>query len=215
MHTTPPRRPMEHYSLAEIRERLAEFSPETAASRSTSRVAAVAMVLRHGEDGALEVLFMQRATREEDPWSGQMAFPGGHVEVDDASVEAAARRETLEEVGLALKPEMVLGRLSDVSGGRLRTFELAVCPLVYYCAEPGELVHNYEVAATVWVPLAFLGDVRNISSYYYPRDPEQRAFSGFTYGPYTIWGLTYRILAQFMGLFGIALPTERPMTDVE
>jgi len=211
VHTTPSRRPMEHHSLAEIQQRLADFAPETAASRSSSRVAAVAMVLRHGDDGALEVLFMQRAAREEDPWSGQMAFPGGHVEQDDASVEAAARRETLEEVGLALTPEMLLGRLSDVSGGRLRTFELAVCPLVYYCPEPGELVHNYEVAATVWVPLGYLGDARNISSYYY----EQRAFSGFTYGPYTIWGLTYRILAQFMGLFAIALPTERPMTDGE
>jgi 8-oxo-dGTP pyrophosphatase MutT (NUDIX family) len=211
VHTTPPRRPMEHHTLAEIRQRLADFTPETAASRSTSRVAAVAMVLRHGEDGALEVLFMQRATREDDPWSGQMAFPGGHVEADDPSVEAAARRETLEEVGLALTPDMLLGRLSDVVGGRLRTFELAVCPLVYYCPDPGELVHNYEVAATVWVPLAYLADGRNISSYYY----EQQAFSGFTYGPYTIWGLTYRILAQFMGLFSIALPTEWPMTQGE
>ena len=215
MHTTPPRRPMESHTLPEIQQRLAGHSPETAASRSARRVAAVAMVLRHGEDGALEVLFMQRATREDDPWSGQMAFPGGHVEPEDASVDAAARRETLEEVGLDLTPEMSLGRLSDVSGGRLRTFELVVCPLVYYCVDPGPLTHNHEVAATVWVPLAYLGDVRNISSYYYPRDPEQRAFSGFTYGPYTIWGLTYRILAQFMGLFAIALPTERPMTDVE
>ncbi|MBL7646972.1 MAG: CoA pyrophosphatase [Candidatus Hydrogenedentes bacterium] len=211
MHTTPPRRPMEHHSLAEIRARLADFTPETAASRSAKRVAAVAMVLRHGEDGALEVLFMQRATREDDPWSGQMAFPGGHVDADDPSVEAAARRETLEEVGLALTPDMLLGRLSDVVGGRLRTFELAVCPLVYYCPDPGELVHNHEVSATVWVPLAYLGDGRNISSYYY----EQQAFSGFSYGPYTIWGLTYRILAQFMGIFGIALPTAWPMTQGE
>lgn len=212
MHTTPIPRPMGSRTLAEIEHRLAEHRPETAASRSSNRVAAVAMVLRHGEDGALEVLFMQRATREDDPWSGQMAFPGGHVESDDASVDAAARRETLEEVGLDLSADMLLGRLSDVSGGRLRTFELAVCPLVYYCPEPGELVHNHEVAATVWVPLAYLGDIRNISSYYYPKDPEQQAFSGFSYGPYTIWGLTYRILTQFMGLFGVALPTERPVT---
>lgn len=215
MSSTPPSRPMENCTLAEIRERLARFAPETAPSDGLGRVAAVAMVLRHGENGALEVLFMQRATREGDPWSGQMAFPGGHVEQDDASVDAAARRETLEEVGLALTPDMLLGRLSDVFGGRLRTFELTVCPLVYYCPEPGELVHNYEVAATVWVPLAYLGDVGNIGSYYFPRDPEQRAFSCFNYGPYTIWGLTYRILAQFMGLFGVTLPTERPMTDVE
>lgn len=215
MRSFPYQPPIAACSLANIRQRLAAFTPDTHASETVARVAAVAMVLRTGADGGLETLFMQRAARAEDPWSGQMSFPGGHVEATDAGVEAAARRETLEEVGLALTPEMVLGRLSDVSGGRLRTFELAVCPVVYYHPDPGPLTHNYEVADTVWVPLAFLGDVRNIESYYYPRDPEQRAFSCFNYGPYTIWGLTYRILAQFMGLFDITLPTERPLTDVE
>ena len=204
-----------HLSLKTIREALAGFSPETRPSETAERVAAVAMVLRHGEGGGLEALFMKRAEREDDPWSGQMSFPGGHVEASDASIEAAARRETLEEVGLALTADMQIGRLSDISGGRLRTFELAVCPVVYYCPEPGPLTHNYEVAATVWVPLSFLSDANNIGAYYYPLDPEQRPFSCFNYGPYTIWGLTYRILAQFMGLFAIELPTELPLTDVE
>ena len=201
------------YSLDAICTTLAGFSPDIAPSESTPRVAAVAMVIRPGEEG-LEVLFMKRADRE-DPWSGHMSFPGGHVETTDESIEAAARRETLEEVGLALTPEMVIGRLNDIAGGRLRTFELAVSAIVYYCPEPGPLTHNYEVADTVWVPLEFLGDPKNIAPYYYPPDPEQRAFSSFNYGPYTIWGLTYRILVQFMALFSIALPTEIPLTDVE
>lgn len=202
-------------SLARIQRALAAHRPDTRPSESVARVAAVAMVLRHGPAGDLETLFMRRAQRPEDPWSGQMCFPGGHVEPWDESVEAAARRETLEEVGLPLAPEMALGRLCDIHGGRLRTFELAVCPVVHYHPDPGPLTHNYEVADTVWVPLAYLADVANIESYYFPRDPEQRAFSCFNYGPYTIWGLTYRILAQFMDLFEIALPTELPLTDVE
>jgi len=203
------------YTLDQVQAKLAQFEPDITPSETVSRVAAVAMVLRHGKSGDLETLFMKRAQRADDPWSGQMAFPGGHVDPGDDGPEGAARRETLEEVGLALTPEMQIGRLSDVSGGRLRTFELAVCPLVYYHPNPGPLTHNYEVADTVWVPLSFLGDVGNIEAYYFPRDPEQRAFSCFNYGPYTIWGLTYRILAQFMGLFSINLPTERPLTDVE
>ncbi|MBX3176078.1 MAG: CoA pyrophosphatase [Candidatus Hydrogenedentes bacterium] len=202
-------------ALEQIRNVLALHSPDTRPSENTPRVAAVAMVLRHGPDGALETLFMKRAERADDPWSGQMAFPGGHVDPGDNGPEAAARRETLEEVGLALAPEMLLGRLNDISGGRLRTFELAVCPMVYFHPDPGPLAHNYEVAETVWVPLSFLADTASIGAYYYPRDPEQRAFSCFNYGPYTIWGLTYRILAQFMGLFDVTLPTERPLTDVE
>lgn len=212
MTTPSPLRPP--CSPAEIRARLAGFTPDTSPSAQAARVAAVAMVLRAGEVG-LEALFMQRAARAEDPWSGQMAFPGGHVDPDDATVEAAARRETLEEVGLALTPEMVIGRLSDVTGGRLRTFDLAVCPLVYFHPAPGPLSHNHEVADTVWVPLRFLGDPGNIGDYYFPGDPEQRPFPCFHYGPYPIWGLTYRMIAQFMGLFGIQLPAERPITNVE
>ncbi|MCF6284682.1 MAG: CoA pyrophosphatase [Candidatus Hydrogenedentes bacterium] len=215
MHTDFQSESNAHLSLEAIRAALAGFSPETHPSETAERVAAVAMVLRPGADGGLEVLFMKRSEREGDPWSGQMAFPGGHVESSDTSIEAAARRECQEEVGLVLAPDMQIGRLSDIAGGRLRTFELAVCPVVYYCPEPGALTHNYEVAATVWVPLSFLSDANNIEAYYYPLDPEQRPFSCFNYGPYTIWGLTYRILAQFMGLFAIELPTELPLTDVE
>jgi len=202
-------------SLERIRRALAQFTPDIRPSETADRVAAVAMVLRHGHDGTLEVLFMKRAERAGDPWSGQMALPGGHVEPYDASVEAAARRETFEEVGLDLTEDMLLGRLSDISGGRLRTFELAVCPLVYYHPGPGPLTHNYEVADTVWVPLACFADPGNIEAYYFPLDPERRAFSCFNHGPYTIWGLTYRILAQFMGLFDVELPTELPLADVE
>lgn len=215
MHSIPPHAPISAYSLDEIRQRLAAFEPDVRPSETVSRVAAVAMVLRESPEGTLEALFMQRAQRAGDPWSGQMACPGGHVELTDADVEAAARRETREEVGLDLTPEMAIGRLSDIAGGRLRTFELAVCPVVYYHPTPGPLTPNYEVADTVWVPLSFLGDPDNIQPYYYPLDPEQRAFSSFVYGPYTIWGLTYRILAQFMGLFDIVLPRELLLTDVE
>ena len=54
-------------------------------------------------DGAeqTEVLFIQRAERPGDPWSGQMAFPGGHREDSDISLQAAMR-ETHEEIGLGL-----------------------------------------------------------------------------------------------------------------
>ena len=52
-------------------------APDTRPSENTPRVAAVAMVLRHGPDGALETLFMKRAERADDPWSGRWPFPAG------------------------------------------------------------------------------------------------------------------------------------------
>ena len=57
-------------------------------------------MIRSGPEGA-EVLLIRRAEREGDPWSGHMAFPGGHIEAGESPLEAAIR-ETEEEVGLAL-----------------------------------------------------------------------------------------------------------------
>ena len=202
------------FTIAAIHEALAAHQPRTAPSKESPRRAAVAMILNNGGCG-VECLFMKRAEHPEDPWSGHMSLPGGRQDPADLSLEAAARRETLEEVGLTLEPAMRLGRLHDIYGGRLSRFELTVSPYVYHCPEPGPIVHNEEVADTVWIPLAFLGDVQNIQNYVFPLDPQHRNFPSFQFGTYTIWGLTYRIIADFMNLFGIRLPTEKPLTNVE
>ena len=68
------------------------------------------LVLREGSAGA-EVLFIERAMRADDPWSGHMAFPGGRLEGGDDSARTAACRETREEVGLELSRAEYLGHL--------------------------------------------------------------------------------------------------------
>jgi 8-oxo-dGTP pyrophosphatase MutT (NUDIX family) len=207
-------RPISAYSIGEIAEVLAAHEADTEPSCRADRCAAVAMVLCDGPEG-LQTLFMKRAEHDLDPWSGQMAFPGGRQDPGDATLEAAARRETMEEVGLTLEPGQRIGRLDDIIGGRLSAFRLSVSAFVYYCTAPERLVPNYEVAATVWVPLSYLGDPAHVKPYHFPLDPHRRDFPSFPYGPYTIWGLTYRIVANFMGLFGIELPSEQPVTEVE
>ena len=71
-------------------------------------------------DGAddTQLLFIQRAVVDGDPWSGQMAFPGGRFHEDDADSFATAERETKEELGLDLSGARRLGSLGDVDGGR-------------------------------------------------------------------------------------------------
>ena len=65
------------------------------------REAAVAMILLQGES-SFEMMFILRARKEGDPWSGQMALPGGHREPQDVTLAETAARETWEETGLDL-----------------------------------------------------------------------------------------------------------------
>ena len=59
---------------------------------------AVAAILCNAESPQL--LFIERARVEGDPWSGDIAFPGGRVEPQDDGLQAAAERETREEIGI-------------------------------------------------------------------------------------------------------------------
>ena len=206
----------EIYTIDAVRKLFSTHNPLIDPSERSSRRAAVAMILREGAAGALETLFIQRAEHPQDPWSGHMAFPGGREDEIDESLEAVARRETLEEVGIELLPEMRIGRLDDIAGGRLRPFDLSVSPFVFFYPEPPELKLNHETADAIWVPLGYLGERANIKPYYYPPDPQRRAFPSFQYdGRYTIWGMTFRMLGSFMELFGVDLPKEPVSRDAE
>jgi hypothetical protein len=61
--------------------------------------AAVALILRTGSCG-LEMLFIERALRADDPWSGDLGFPGGKVEAGERDPRLTAERETMEEIAL-------------------------------------------------------------------------------------------------------------------
>ena len=78
--------------------------------------AAVALVLR-GPAEAPGILFIKRASRDGDPWSGQMAFPGGRYDPADESEKETAIRETEEEVFLA-HPEAIHLRNPQLYGPR-------------------------------------------------------------------------------------------------
>jgi 8-oxo-dGTP pyrophosphatase MutT (NUDIX family) len=194
-------------SLDEIRRVLAAHEPRTV-DATDKRQAAVAMVLCR-RNGGPELLFIERAHCEGDPWSGHMAFPGGRVDPGDRDPRRAAERETLEEVGLDLSAAERLGRLDDLHGHRAAGVpELVISAFVYHLPDPSHLVLNHEVREAFWFPVTSLLDAERQVEY-----PVYQlnglAYPGILVGEperHVVWGLTYRFLQSFFGLMGRSLP---------
>ena len=101
--------------LAHIASAVRAHAPALAARDGTYIEAAVALILRETRGDDLELLFIKRAARADDPWSGQIAFPGGRHDATDASLEDTAVRETREEVGLELRRDgAIIGVLDEL-----------------------------------------------------------------------------------------------------
>jgi 8-oxo-dGTP pyrophosphatase MutT (NUDIX family) len=195
--------------LHEIEQSLARYRPRLI-ERPVAGRAAVAMVLRDGAGGTPEVLLIERAHRPGDPWSGHMAFPGGRVSRDDPSPQAAAERETLEEVGLHLGPARQLGRLDDLEGRHAgRPVGLVISGFVYHHEAPGRLRANHEVEEILWVPVRELAAAERRVAHAYPAAGEL-TYPGILVGRpdrHVVWGLTYRFLEIFFEIVGRPLPS--------
>jgi 8-oxo-dGTP pyrophosphatase MutT (NUDIX family) len=197
------------HSIDDVRRALAEHRPATLDARSR---AAVAVVLRAGLGGDAEVLLIERARREGDPWSGHIAFPGGRQGPDDPAPRSTAERETLEEVGLDLSPAELLGQLDDLEGRAAgRRVGLVISAFVYYLphAPPAFTMQSEEVQHAFWVPLPRLRDPATHVDYRFRHELGPVSMPGIRVGdpePHVVWGLTYRFLEGLLGLLGEPLP---------
>jgi 8-oxo-dGTP pyrophosphatase MutT (NUDIX family) len=191
---------VEKPDLSRLREALAAHEPARVADVVSSR-AAVAVILRSAEAG-LEVLFIRRAEDPRDPWSGQMAFPGGRSEPGDPDLCATAIRETAEEIGLDLAREAeYLGSLDEVRAmARLRPMDLAITPFVFYLPGGAATTIGEEVTSVHWLPLDSLLSPDSRSSLEYRHEGGVLSFPSLRVQDIVIWGLTYRMLGSFTAL---------------
>lgn len=180
-----------------ISRRLSHFGPEIR-DVPGFRQAAVALILSRTGSG-YRMLFIERATHPGDPWSGNIGFPGGKVEKDDADTRHAAERETMEELGVDLGKAEYLGRLSDHDGAHLPV--LLSCFVYGIVEETVAFTISEEVKDVFWLTIEEL------------TDPDRRGMHEFTFAgdrfespcidlPYedkpVLWGLTYRLVHEFL-----------------
>lgn len=161
----------------------------------TIRRAAVAVVLGPSDD----VLFIRRAERKGDPWSGDMAFPGGGEEPHDPTPRATAMRETREEVGLALDDARFLGALTPMAS----PVRLPV---------KGYTIHPYVFRVETWPTFRPSEEVAAIHRFGLDRLLSGEGRGQFTWSGYGlsrelpcvrldgtfVWGLTLRVVDDLL-----------------
>lgn len=193
--------------IDDIRDQIRTYRPKVITTGHWRR-AAVALLLRQGHP-SVEVLLIERARHRDDPWSGHMALPGGGVDEGDEDARAAAERETLEEVGIALAEAEWLGRLDDQQGrARGTRLDLVISAFVYFTPQAVEAQPNHEVATALWVPLGrMLDPERHVLRRFFTHG--DTLYPGVRVGEsdkHIVWGLTYRFLDMFFRVAGRPLP---------
>ncbi|PZN59558.1 MAG: CoA pyrophosphatase [Proteobacteria bacterium] len=163
--------------------------PRLVAANGPLRDAAVLVpVVDHGAEAT--VLLTKRAETLRNH-TGQVAFPGGRIDPGDASAEAAALREAMEEI--SLRPEFieVVGRMPDyVSGSGYRIVPIlsVVTPGFALQLNPDEVDMAFEV------PLRFLMDPANHRRGSRAWNNLEWLFYEMPYEGNRIWGVTAGII---------------------
>lgn len=163
--------------------------------------AAVMIVIKYFKD-CNYILFIKRSDVEWDPFSGHMAFPGGKNEKEDKDLLETAYRETLEETGIDLKINgQLLGRLDDCKPNNPTARNIVVTPYISYLDKKVSIIPNYEVDEALWIPISHLKDESNLEILYKSRDGKIIEDYNYRFNDYVIWGMTGRVLHQFLELF--------------
>lgn len=184
-------------TLPGVAEQLGRFRYMTHPPTGNRKGAAVAMILRETAED-LEMLFIERARHENDPWSGHLAFPGGKVEPGEQPQETA-ERETREEIGLTLDSDQYLGRISDIVGANLPV--RVSCFAYGLSRDAGIPAVSEEVRDVFWVrvgdicdrdrhrvmPVGFSGRTLEVPAIILPQPDKP-----------VLWGITYRLVMEFL-----------------
>jgi len=187
-------------TLATVRRALRDHRPQVA-DAPDARPAAVALVLLEGLQG-LEIILIKRAERGDDPWSGQIALPGGRYDVGDQDLEATAVREAREETGVDLSGAERLGALDDLHPRASLLPPVVVRPFVFALTRRAALVPSDEVQRAFWLPLTRLSEPGVRRQVTVTVRGGAHTLPAYLVDDELIWGMTERILTPFVDLLG-------------
>ena len=149
--------------------------------------AAVAVLLKQEKEG-FSVFFVKRVENVADPWSGQMAFPGGKRDEKDVNLKQTVVRETLEETGINLLDGCRFLGVLSVLRSRPKP-GLRILPFVVFVEhEPRVRLNREELEDFYWIPFRELVQSKTFVKFDFGEFPAHSVRNR------VIWGLTYRIL---------------------
>jgi len=185
---------LNQFTVEILKNRLKPIIHEKEPNSDWAHRAAVVLLLNSLEKG-ISLLLVRRAVRITDPWSGQMAFPGGYMTSQDTCVLDTAIRETREEVGINLIEHELLGTINDVSS---TTRILIVTPFVALLRNRVDvMLHKDEIAEAAWIPVSDLL-MRPLTKQYIKTTEGELEVDSILYHDQVIWGLTLRMIEDFL-----------------
>lgn len=152
--------------------------------------AAVALLLKT-VDKDLKIFFVKRVENPDDPWSGQMALPGGKRDAKDQNLKQTVVRETLEETNINLLDRCRFLGVMETQRSSPRP-DMKILPFVVLLEHEPSIKLNEELEWFVWISLEELVQCRGTVNFGFGE------FPAYIVGNSVIWGLTYRILEEFV-----------------
>lgn len=152
-----------------------------------------------------EILLIQRAKNENDPWSGHMAFPGGRYQNGDENMLNTTIRETFEEIGFDINKELLnydkkkynkISRLSDVTTLRHLGEAIVVTPFLFGIEKKPEIQMNQEVDNFFWIPLNFFLKSENQKLREFDINSQKVSLPCYFYDNKIIWGITLSMINE-------------------
>ncbi|MGI9509002.1 MAG: CoA pyrophosphatase [Geminicoccaceae bacterium] len=167
-----------------------------AGTKSSTGIAAAVLIGLVDRSEGPTVLLTKRTEHLRDH-AGQICFPGGRIEPEDESVEAAALREAEEEIGLAPDKVDIIRQLASYD----TTTGFRIHPVVGWIEPPFDVKpDDFEVAEVFELPLTFILDPANHQRQSYRRGEERRSYYVLPYQGRFIWGATAGMLVNFSKL---------------